>query len=166
MLHHSISDYTQPIKQFAMLCIQGCLKCLQITFHQANGNAFMIVSIKSTICRFCLCDLVGRRYDQSGRLASRSNGEISRLSIIVRGLKKEKLEAIEKYPYSLLDKVNSIDSEIHPHKLVRKKSSKYMHATCVLQDSQIQNIFRVIVRTFTMLLTTSRAFVSTLSIAR
>jgi stress-induced morphogen len=85
--------------------------------------------VKSKICPLYVCDLVRRRYDQLSWLASSSNGEISRLSIIVKDL-KERLESIEKDQHDLLDKVNSIEAELHPHKRGRRKSSKYACDMC------------------------------------
>ncbi len=110
--------------------VRRWLKCLQMIWQQANDYACLIVpTVKSTTYSFYVCDLVRRRYDQLSWLASSSNTEISRLSIIVKDL-KERLESIEKDQHDLLDKVNSIDAELHPHKRGRKRSSKYACDMC------------------------------------
>jgi hypothetical protein len=51
-----------------------------------------------------------REYDQLSALASSSNEEISRLSLIVKNL-KERLESIERNQTDLMDKLNELQKE-------------------------------------------------------
>jgi predicted nucleic acid-binding Zn-ribbon protein len=51
-----------------------------------------------------------REYDQLDALASSSNVEISRLSVIVKNL-KERLESLERNQTDLMDKINTLESE-------------------------------------------------------
>jgi hypothetical protein len=51
-----------------------------------------------------------REYDQLSALASSSNEEIRRLSLIVKNL-KERLESVEKNQTDLMDKLNELQKE-------------------------------------------------------
>jgi predicted nucleic acid-binding Zn-ribbon protein len=51
-----------------------------------------------------------REYDQLDALASSSNVEISRLSVIVKNL-KERLESLERNQTDLMDKINTLERE-------------------------------------------------------
>jgi FtsZ-binding cell division protein ZapB len=51
-----------------------------------------------------------REYDQLDALASSSNIEVSRLSVIVKNL-KERVESLERNQTDLMDKINALETE-------------------------------------------------------
>ena len=51
-----------------------------------------------------------REYDQLDALASSSNMEISRLTVIVKNL-KERVESLERNQTDLMDKINALERE-------------------------------------------------------
>ena len=51
-----------------------------------------------------------REYDQLDALSSSSNTEISRLSVIIKDLKK-RVESLERNQTDLMDKINALERE-------------------------------------------------------